>query len=452
MEPEQVQPHKTHNQEIKTDQTTTSPQQPLISASDFSKPKTSTKKYITLGILIFLVLAMGSGAAYIFMVYIPNKPENVFKKAVLDYATKSRNYTITGRLDQAGPNDPDFDYSVKTNTQNDSSAEVHMSTFLQQPSVFVKKVNGKLYVRFTGFEDFKKLATHYSNSGEKGIQEYIAEFTERANLSTNQDQWLEVGDYVLAQHGTDKSSDSQPSGLNGVTLRSIGSKENVGNKPTRKYEVTLTSDAFKQVITGIGKSANVHMPSSIFPKDGLTTADIKASVWINLKTKTIEQISYEGRPFRDATFSLKLVASDHNSIDAPKAEKLTSKLGFGIVSGKLFNKQFQQGDSETDRERIADLKGIKTALEIYKARTGHYPERYEMAVNQQAFIGNQMSGADFEVFKDPSGRFIGQSGSQYAYVPALGNDSQDCGKFSKPCEKYFIVTTLDDGQYQLNSD
>ena len=43
MEPEQVQPHKTHNQEIKTDETTTSPQQPLISASDLSKPKTSTK-------------------------------------------------------------------------------------------------------------------------------------------------------------------------------------------------------------------------------------------------------------------------------------------------------------------------------------------------------------------------------------------------------------------------
>ena len=80
----------------------------------------------------------------------------------------------------------------------------------------------------------------------------------------------------MAQHGTDKSSDSQPSGLNGVTLRSIGNWRMLATNQHVSIEVTLTSDAFKQVVTGIDKSANIHMPSSIFPKDGLTTADIQS--------------------------------------------------------------------------------------------------------------------------------------------------------------------------------
>ncbi len=250
-----------------------------------------------------------------------------------------------------------------------------------------------------------------------------------------------------AQTTTNGQSD-----FSGMTLSKVGAKETVNGKPTIKYEVTLSADAFKQIVGQLDSVANVPVLNGIFPKSGVSADQIKADVWVSTKTKTIEQISYDGRPFRDATFSFKLGAAD-NHIDAPQAEKLTSKLGYGIVTSQLFNKQYQQGSSDSDRERIADLKGIKTALEIYKARTGHYPERYEMSVNQESFIGSQMSGADFEVFKDPAGRFIGRSGSQYAYVPALNNDSQDCGRFSKPCEKYFINTTLDDGkQYQLNSD
>jgi hypothetical protein len=64
-----------------------------------------------------------------------------------------------------------------------------------------------------------------------------------------------------------------------------------------------------------------------------------------------------------------------------------------------------------------------------------------------------MDGVDFEIFKDPNGRFIGLNGSQYAYVGESADGSQDCGRFSTACQKFFIVTTLDDNtEYQLNSD
>ena len=117
----------------------------------------------------------------------------------------------------------------------------------------------------------------------------------------------------------------------------------------------------------------------------------------------------------------------------------------------MFSKDYQKAGSEGDKESIADLKGIKTALEIYKAKNGHYPVRYDLSVNQQSFITNQMPGASLEVFKDPSGRFIGLNGSQYSYVPSTTSGDESCS--GSDCAKYFIFVTLDDGtKFQFNSD
>ncbi len=427
----------------------------VIPNSEVPKRSSKKKKVIALAVVTTMLLLVGAGITYALLVYIPstNKPEDVLKKALDTFTLSPGSYTISGRLDQGGPNDPDFDYSIITDSKNNSSIEVHVSTFLQQPNVFVQSVNGKQYVRFTGFEDSKKLASHYSNGGEKGIQEYIAEFTDESNLSPNQDQWLELGDYILSQPEAQKTDNTKTKSLEGAILSLVGEKETVNGQSTQKFEITLTGDSFKKLLGQVDESARIPALSSIFPKGGIIAEQVKVTVWVNLKTKAIEQLSYAGRPFPDATFSLKVMLSGGAPIEAPKAEKLTNKLDYGVVSSVVFNKKFQHGDSDLDRERIADLKGIKTALEIYKARTGHYPDRYEMSVTQESFIGDQMPGADFELFKDPNGRFIGRNGSQYAYVSALANDSQDCGRFSKPCEKFFIITTLDNGKdYQLNSD
>lgn len=426
--------------------------QTIVSSSDMQKHGTKKKKLILASIFLAIICIASVVVAYALLIYIPNKPENVFKKAMANFTQDPSGYSISGKLDQGGPNDPDYNYTINTDQDGNSYARVDVSTFLQRPSVSVQKIDGKLYVQFTGFEDSKKLATHYSNSGQKGIQEYIAEFTDKASLTATQDKWLEVGNYFTQQPNQTTNSASTQTELTGATLSSVGSRETVNGKATRKYEVTLSSDAFRKMAGQFDSAASAPVLSGIFPKGGISTDQINITVWVNTKSKTIEQISYDGRPFSDATFSFKYVATE-NKIDKPQAEKATSKLGYGIVSTQVFNKQFQQGDSVADKERLADLKGIKTALEIYKARTGHYPERYEMSVTQESLITNQMRGADIDIFKDPNGRLIGRNGSQYAYVPALSNDSQDCGKSSKPCEKYFVVTTLDNGQqFQLNSD
>lgn len=428
------------------------PPEPIVTGSQLQKTSSKRKRNIILLIIFLLLALVGGAAAYVWYVYIPNKPEVVLRKAVESYINDKTGYTITGKLDRSGPNDPDFDYSIKTNAQGGATSNLYMSTFLQSPHIETIKADDKLYVNFGGFEDFKTLAKHYTNVGAPGIQEAVAAFTESSGLVGNQNKWLQVDDFILEQPAAPKNSGERLPGIPGAALKTIGAEETLNGKKTRKYEVTLDKDAFKLLVTHVDMNAGVPLLSGIMAGETVSVNEVKLDVWVNLSTKKIEQVTYSGRPFQNATFDIKIAASDGNSAQAPAAQLLSSALNYGIVNSIIFNPVLQQGDSDSDKQRIADLKGIKTALEIYKAKKGFYPERYEMSVNQEGFIKSQMPGADLEVFKDPRSNLIGRNGSQYAYVPALKDDSQNCGKFAKPCEKFFINTTLNDGQqYQLNS-
>lgn len=427
------------------------PQQ-FVTGSGMQKKSSKRKLMIILGILITLLMLGGGATAYFFLYYVPNKPEVVLNNAVIAFVEKPGSYDISGKLDQAGPNDPDFDFKMTTASSGNASTELFMSTFLQNPHLQTVKNNGKIYVQFSGFEDFKTMAKHYRNSGAPGIQEAIAAFTESSNIATNQQKWIQVDDFILNQPFA-PAAPTKIQGIPGATLNTVGAVETINGKQAREYEVTLSKEAFKLLIGQLDKNAGVPVLSGILGVQDVTASEVKVNVWVDLKSKTIEQVIYSGRPLKNATFDIKIAQAKSANIESVAGDKLTKQLSYGIVNGAIFNKVWQQGGNDTDKERIADLKGIKTALEIYKARNGYYPERYEMSVNQEGFISSKMPGTDINIFKDPGSNLIGRNGSQYAYVPAQGNDDQNCGRFSKPCTKYFINTTLDDSkQYQLNSD
>jgi len=437
---------------ISTDSVQSIAQQQSAMGNAMRKKSTKRKTAIIIGVLTTLLLLAGSGVAYFFLYYVPNTPEAVLNNAVISFVERPGNYNLSGKLDQAGPNDPDFDFRMTTTDSGNASTEVFMLTFLQNPHVRTVKNNSKVYVQFSGFEDFKTMAKHYSNVGTPGIQEAIAAFTESSNIASNQQKWIQVDDFIL-DHSTAPAVPTKIQVIPGATLNAVGAIETINGRQARKYEVTLDKKAFKLFVGQMDKNTGAPILSGILGVQEITANEVKVNVWVDLKSKTIEQVVYSGRPLKNATFDIKITRARSANIESVTGKKLTKQLSYGIVNGAIFNKVWQQGGSDADKERIADLKGIKAALEIYKARTGSYPERYEMAVNQETLIGVRMKGADPEVFKDPSGRYIGRSGSQYAYVPTENNDDQNCGKFSKPCTKYFIATTLDDGkQYQLNSN
>jgi len=432
------------------------PTRPMVVSDSGGLPPTRPgrshkKRNIILTIVTLLLVIVGAAAAYVFLIYLPNRPEIVLQKAVESYINDNGDYDITGNLDQAGPNDPDYKYDMSTNAAGQATAKLSMSTFLLGPSVDTVLSNDKLFISLNGFEDTKKLATHYRNVGQPGIQEAIAFFAESSGISSKLGKWIEVDKYITDQPQAPKNTGRIP-GIPGASLKTIGQEETFEGKQVRRYAVSLDNEAFKLMLAHTDSRTGAPMLSATTFNAGLTEGQKDLDLLVNLKTKKIEQITYAGRPFNNATFSIKIKANEGKTISAPTAELLTRTLSYGVVNSYVFNKNMQLGDSEADKERIADLKGIKTALEMYKAKHGKYPERYEMSVTQERFIGTQMPGADFEVFKDPSGAFIGRSGSQYAYAPSSAAGDENCGKFAHPCTKFFVITTLDNGEkYQLNS-
>ncbi len=430
-----------------------SPPQQFVTGSEIHQATAKRKLIAVFGVLAVLAMLAGSAAAYFFLYYVPNKPEVLLNSAVVAFVEKSSDYEVVSKLDQAGPNDPDFSARTKIAHNGNSSTELFMSATPQYPSLNVVKNGSKVYLRFSGVSDLKTMAKSYTNYGKPGAPEAIAAFGESSGISAHQHEWIQVDDFILKQPVGATPAPAKIRGIPGATLEKIAGIETINGKQVRKYDVVLDRDAFKLMVGQLDKNAGVPILSGLSSIQDIVADSVRVEIWVGLKSRSIEQISYSGRPFKNATFSIKLNRMKSVSVESVTGDQLTSKLSYGIVNAAVFNKAWQRGGSEDDKERIADLKGIKTALELYKTQTGSYPDRYTMSVEQDDLISKKMKGSDPSIFKDPSGRYIGRNGSQYAYIPASANDDRNCGESFAPCTKFFIGTTFDDGKkYQLNSN
>ncbi len=430
--------------------TKSSSSEPILKSNNRVK---KSKKPLIISLAIVLLLALGA-VGYVIGVYIPNKPENVFKKGLENFANKKDGYHITGKIDQGDNNAPDFNFNADVDKNSNSSSELTISDFIISPTISYRNINGQSFVNLNNVLNSVDLAKKYTNIGKPGLAEEIAKLADLAKLKDAQDKWVEVPFYLL-------QSGESPSNINPETVNTdiynitpkIDGTENVNGVQARKYEITLTRDNFLSLVTlfGSGNVANPLSESLIsYSQANQMSNSLPFSIWINPKTKRIVQISYSGRPYKDATLDFKVTAAN-KTIEVSKSYDLFGLVDYGIVDDHLFNKSTQNATTDGDKERFADLKGIKTALEIYKNKNGYYPSRGNIAVGQEAYVSKNMPGASLNVFKDPNGRFIGKNGSQYAYVPAAKDGNENCS--GKDCTKYFIVTTLDNGQkLQYNSE
>ncbi len=411
---------------------------------------------IALIVFISVLLIAVGVATYIFVIYIPNKPENVFKKAVLNLS-KGGNYTVNGSLDQGNPNVPEYTYSIKTDGTN-YSAHIDASTFMMSPSVDLEMINGKTYIKTTGWMDSAELATHYTNTGEKGIQEYLAEFAEKSGVYGNQDKWMQVDSFVLDNPSSTASTTPKSPDEAGISIESIGNIEQKDGKKLRSYTLSLTKEAFASMLNYV---THTSLPGSMINANNFPES-LKVTVVIDTSTKTVNTLTYTGRPLDDINLSFTLRA-DTNRLTAPdNAPLVSSTLDYGIVNPIIFNPSLQSANDSTDRERIADLKGIAMAAEIYRQKHGAYPSRGAVRASDGLFESNFPS-ASSATFTDPMNRFTNMNGSQYTYIGQTAEGNETCGglyfyattqnDFSSPdCDRFWVVTNLNNGQeFKLTS-
>lgn len=234
-------------------------------------------------------------------------------------------------------------------------------------------------------------------------------------------------------------------------------------KQIRTYQVEISKEGFDWLLSYVGKTSILGVTFGDYAEDNGFPDKLTFEMDIDVKAREVVQLSYNGMPFRDAELSINIQSADHE-LKLPQASKLASQaMGFGITNTFLFHPTNYLDRSPHDQKRIADMKIIKTALEIYYRQHGNYPHRTAPSLPRDNLL-KLMPGVNQEAFVDPSGRFLNQYGSQYTYIPEDASGSGTCGtsfysfntgeSFQAPdCVKFWIVTRLDNGQeYKLVSD
>jgi hypothetical protein len=443
------------------------PQEPLSPAQEPIQPITSTPKKnkglkrLLLGVSIFGLLA-AAGVGHYMLVYLPNTPENVLKKAVANFAS-DKNYSIAGRLDHGDGNLPDFDYTIKV-VGSSVYATVDSSSFMMGPKAELMSVDGKNYVKTSAWMNPTELSKQYTNYGPKGLQENLAEFAETSGVFTYQDTWMQIDDFVFDAPSTNTPSTPQTIEEAGVSLKSIETTEEVDGVKLRNYKVSLTKDGFVRLLDQISGSQLLSNGFEAYSSKEGFPETVDMDVKVDISTKKIHSLSYSGRPFRDATLSMNLTPAN-DTITAPQNAPLVSDtLDYGIVKTIIFNPIAQNANDASDRERIADIKGIKMAMEIYHRKNDKYPTRGFSVVTVSGNMSDAMRGADNAIFDDPNGKRFNWHGSQYTYIGEAPDSSEMCGTAyydmntgkdipSPDCSKFWVVTSLNNGQeFKLTSD
>lgn len=414
------------------------------------KPK--RKKLIIILSVIFALLAVtGAVASYVFLVLIPNTPENVLAKAAQNFIAQPVNYTLNGKLDVADHNLPDFVYRMSVDKQGNVEAGATGSLVVLSPTATMRFVDGRQFVKVDGFWDAAELALKYTSAIESNPDKF-AVFSADSALTNLDDTWIEIDSYVFDQPNARQTVVVETSVLNldNIAITSYGEVVETDGVKTREYTLSVSKPAAVELFKSLGHDVVGDALVGV-AEQNIKTARVDLVVIVNISDKTIKKISYHGRPIDGTTLQFELVAQEVADITVPTASAMET-LGFGIVQDTIFNRSWQIGTSLNDKERIADLKGIKTALEIYYSKNGSYPGRSEVAISTglDNLLRSKMAGVDRAVFTDPNGKPIGRNGSEYAYVP------EDCtyiGAGNYTCNKFFIITTLDNGSdYQLNSN
>ncbi len=417
------------------------------------RKRSKRKKFIFLGAATLLSTLIFSTAVYGYNVYIPNKPENILKNAINNFSLdKDFKLDVTANLQDS--NLYDGQITVWSNKNGNKQIIATSSSIAGSPEAEMIQVGEKAYAKVNYSKDSVTPAAKNEDAKVEFINQNLVRLMNNGEATKLLNKWIEIPDYLknAVLPSASSTGSVNPKEID-AQLVSFEGTENDGAKKLNKYLVAMKVSDFVNIVSSV---MGAGQADSIFGNlSGIdSSVRLEFNVWIDKETKEIVKIGYTGKPTSDVDVSI-VLQLDNTAISAPDSTLLPEKYHYSFVNSAIFNGAFQSGvTTKADKERIADLKGMKLAFEIYKRKNGVYPDRYSIAVEQQKILNAEMPGVDHQLFIDPNGKRAGLNGSQYAYVPEDLSSNSNCGPHNGPkCEKFFLVTTLDNGEeFQLNSD
>ncbi|MFT4532642.1 MAG: hypothetical protein ACI9T8_000673 [Candidatus Saccharimonadales bacterium] len=302
------------------------------------------------------------------------------------------------------------------------------------------------------------------------------------NLDNLQSKWIEIGTYlgatpalpnftppnevdfsetlILETEDDDTSKDEETEVSDGketqedVEAEAEDESQNDANVST---DATISPTALYDLLAMIDGRIGYRIFTADISKSDLTEKQIDIELELNAENtlKSIETINFAGHTLR---IQIELPSTEEIAA-ATTPIPLPEIVDYNFISNSVFSPDLQIAETEDDRERIADIKAMKTAFDIRLHISGEVSAYF--GSDQEEFISEKMPGANKALFIDPAGKIIGINSGSYAYSGELDGGSKCGGTFYDidkgdieypPCTKFFIVTTLDTGQdFQLNS-
>lgn len=277
------------------------------------------------------------------------------------------------------------------------------------------------------------------------------------NMNKLQNKWVEVGTYLGSNPALPNFTPPEKFSFDDVSIARAIEKE-AQNDTYITGTASMNPSELYDLLAMLDGKIGYRIFTSHLSKADFTKEEISADIKLTPEQK-LEKVNTNDFAGRLLSIHLSHPASGSVSTDL-QSIPLPELVDYSFISDTVFNDDLQAADSKDDQERIADIKAMKTAFDIYEHRTGEVKSYF--GFDQEEFIANRMPGADEELFTDPEGNIIGRNGGSYAYAgEAEGDDSRcggtvydfDLGEIElPPCEKFFIITTLSTGQdFQLNS-
>lgn len=318
--------------------------------------KSHKKPLMILGIVILALVVLGGSAAAYFMVYLPNKPENVLLQAL--YNSSSRDEVKSGKIDGtvklSGEGVPlplgDIDITASYSDSGDVTASISTdiagSTVTAEYRMIDEKDN---YIKLDGLKNIDKIMKSLGTA-ESQNDDYTKFIVNM--LSEIDGQWIALGaasDQVtggatglisksnLSQEDSDKIAELyQKSPV--LEIKEVMADEDVNGEASYHYEVEINKENLVTFLTEL-KSENIDgLPieqSMIESAKDMDTSKTKIEIWINKADKLVNQILISGSE-DGANLELRLAMTGINqpvSIEAPEGAVKFEELLGGALGG-----------------------------------------------------------------------------------------------------------------------
>lgn len=285
------------------------------------EPPKKSKKFRKLVIVGFAgaLLLGGSAAGYIGYV-VPNKPENVLVSAV-DKTINQQTNVDSGRFDGFFEVWPGARVTFDGHFSG-SNVDGRLSTGLavQYPTLAFRSIGQDLYLKLDGIKNSAELAQSYTNaSGEPTVDETLAKLADSLGGQVF-GRWFKVPvsylNSVASMAGTSVPSTQLSEQEREAFVQSVRDgeafyiesfigKEDVKGEPSNHYKIRAQKDGLKRLLdqyTGkLGMSAD-QLNEAKQAIDKLDDRLLSFDLWVSLKHKTINQLTFDSSTVDDTQF------------------------------------------------------------------------------------------------------------------------------------------------------